>query len=230
MRLRDLVPTFAKDWWRITATRLRCPDCIVHTPLVAPGARIGHHVWLGRDVTLASAASIGDRSYVNDRTAIGAASIGRFCSVAYNCCIGLHEHPLDRVSTSPHFYGSANLFGRPASFDDLGRPTVVEDDVWLGSNVVVVQGVNIGVGAVVAAGAVVTHDVAPYTIVGGIPARTIRMRFPAEIVDALLASRWWEWSDEELRANERLFLDPGGLGEVAARYVPQATPGGCAKE
>ena len=76
------------------------------------------------------------------------------------------------------------------------------NDVWIGHNAIVMGGVTLGDGAVVAAGAVVTHDVAPYEIVGGVPARHMGWRYDEETIAAMLRIRWWDWSHEQLR--ERL--------------------------
>ena len=177
---------------------------------------------LGREVELTSLASIGDQSYINDGTRVGTARIGRFCSIGYHCSIGLHEHPLDLISTSPRFYGTQNVFDKPAAYIDLHSPVVIGDDVWIGSNVVIKQGVQIGTGAVVAAGAVVTKDVIPYAIVAGVPARVLRMRFAPDIAAALLQSRWWDWPAHELLQNEGLFRTPHGPLELQRRVLHNA--------
>jgi virginiamycin A acetyltransferase len=215
MRLRDLAPEFVEDWVRLSLLRLRHPTCTIFTSLVGPGATLGREVRLGRQVEITSLVSIGDHSYVNDGTRIGTARVGRFCSIAYHCSIGLHEHPLDLVSTSPRLYGTENVLGTPPARADMHSPTVIGDDVWIGSNAVIKQGVQIGTGAVVAAGAVVTRDVPPYAIVAGVPARVQRMRFEPEVVDGLLASRWWEWPEEELRRHAELFRTPQGAAQLA---------------
>jgi virginiamycin A acetyltransferase len=217
MRLRDLAPGFVEDWARLALLRLRHPGCTILTSLVGCRATLGQKVRLGRQVEVSSLATIGDHSYLNDGTRVGIARIGRFCSIAYHCSIGLHEHPLDLVSTSPRLYGDDNLLGGPAAHVDLHSPTVIGDDVWIGSNAVIKQGVAVGTGAVVAAGAVVTKDVPPYAIVAGVPARVQRMRFAPEVVEGLLRSRWWEWSEQELRQNANLFRTPQGAAQLARR-------------
>jgi virginiamycin A acetyltransferase len=217
MRLRDLAPEFFEDWVRLTLVRKRYPGRTLLTSLVAPGAQLGHQVRLGRGVELTSHVSVGDHSYVNDGTRIGIAVIGRFCSIGYHCSIGLHEHPLDLISTSPRFYGTENLLQQPAAHADLHSPVRIGHDVWIGSNAVLLQGVEIGTGAVVAAGAVVTKDVPPYAIVTGVPARVHRLRFAPEIVEGLLESRWWDWPQEELVRNAELFRSPAGARALAAR-------------
>lgn len=78
-------------------------------------------------------------------------------------------------------------------------------DVWIGARAIVLEGVRIGDGAVVAAGAVVTHDVAPYTIVGGVPARAIRKRFHEGVITKFLDSPWWEASEADIRQSLKLF-------------------------
>ncbi len=126
--------------------------------------------------------------------------IGNFCSISKGVVIltgGIH--PLDWVSTYP-FRIKWRL---PGAYTD-GMPTsrgeiVVGSDVWFGTNSVVLSGVTIGHGAVIAAGAVVADDVPPYAIVGGVPARIIRYRFGPDIVEQLLGIRWWDWDDDTIR-------------------------------
>ncbi len=79
--------------------------------------------------------------------------------------------------------------------------TVLGNDVWIGYDVLVMPGVKIGDGAIVAARSVVTSDVPPYAIVGGNPAKIIRMRFSVEVVNELLSIRWWDWSAEKITQN-----------------------------
>lgn len=132
--------------------------------------------------------------------------IGRYCSIASGVSIMGDDHPMDHVSTSPVLYNTQefqNLTGRslPATlphFDGAARPVTLGDDVWIGQDVLLRGGISIGTGAVIAARAVVTRDVPPYAIVGGLPARLIRMRFPEALIAKLLASRWWDYSAADL--------------------------------
>ncbi|MBP5161130.1 MAG: CatB-related O-acetyltransferase [Alphaproteobacteria bacterium] len=122
--------------------------------------------------------------------------IGKYVSIAQNVQLGLPQHPLDILSTSPAIYGKVKRYTDAAVYN---RPCIIDHDVWIGSSVLVIQGVHIGTGAVVAAGAVVTKDVPPYAIVGGVPARVIRYRFTPDVIKKLLASCWWDLPEAEIK-------------------------------
>lgn len=130
--------------------------------------------------------------------------IGRFCSIAcgakflFNCA----NHTLRSLSTYtfPLFYEEwQGDRAQVAEAWDCKGDIVVGNDVWIGYEAAIMAGVRIGDGAVIGARALVTRDVAPYTIVGGIPARPIRTRFAPEVIELLQRIRWWEWPDERIR-------------------------------
>lgn len=141
------------------------------------------------------------------------ASIGRFCSIAPNVSFGLVEHPTNFISPHHIFEGGGlQQFNSPelAAYHKQNMDLIIEaqrawdgakrsqkivigNDVWIGEGVVIARGVSIGDGAVVASRAVVTKDVPPYSVVGGIPARTIKERFPSDLVERLVALRWCEY-------------------------------------
>ena len=126
--------------------------------------------------------------------------IGRYTSIAHGVVINLGgEHPTDRVTTFPLRarlgLAGAGADGFPSSRGDV----VIGNDVWVGAGVLVLSGVTIGDGAVVGAGAVVTRDVAPYSVVLGTPAARVRSRVDEDLVPRLLAIRWWDWPDDEVR-------------------------------
>lgn len=140
-----------------------------------------------------STSSIGSYTYIGCYTNITKSRIGRYCSVANNVSIGQGEHRLDGVTTSTKFYTTP--------WETLtASDCVIESDVWIGVDAVVLRGVKIGLGAVVAANAVVTRDVPDFAIVGGVPARLIRYRFSEKKQKIVLASRWWEKEREEAAA------------------------------
>ncbi|HEX8325549.1 MAG TPA: CatB-related O-acetyltransferase [Tepidisphaeraceae bacterium] len=152
------------------------------------------------------------------------AKIGKFCSVATGAVIGLGEHPSrEYVSTHPIFYAARPWVG----MDFLGRDhhddsplTVIGNDVWIGAHALIKAGITIGDGAIIGAGAVVTHDVPCYAVVVGVPARVLRSRFDDASVQYLLNLRWWDKSDEWLREHVELFRD---LKELVDK-VPVSTP------
>lgn len=130
--------------------------------------------------------------------------IGKFCSIAcgakflFNCA----NHSLRSLSTYtfPLFYDEWELDKADvASAWDNKGDIVIGNDVWIGFEAVIMAGVHIGNGAIIGARAVVTKDVAPYTIVGGVPARTIRKCFDDATISRLESLRWWDWSKERIR-------------------------------
>lgn len=130
--------------------------------------------------------------------------IGKFCSIACGAkfLFNSANHSLASLSTYPFpiFYEEwgLNIQDVAAAWDNKGD-IVIGNDVWIGYEAVVLAGVTIGDGAVIGARAVVTKDVPPYAVVGGVPARLIRRRFPDDTISALLALRWWDWSADKIK-------------------------------
>lgn len=146
--------------------------------------------------------TIGSYTYIAAQAAMSMVTIGRFCSIGPYLICGHGDHPTDFASTSPVFFSKEKQCG--VSFTDKNlfeerRPIQIGNDVWIGVRVFIRDGVKIGNGAIIAAGAVVVKDVPDYAIVGGIPAKFIRYRFTEEIIAELLKLRWWEWPEEKLR-------------------------------
>ncbi|MCW2270314.1 Chloramphenicol acetyltransferase [compost metagenome] len=137
-------------------------------------------------------------------------TVGRFCSIASRVVVGGARHPIEYVSTSPVFLAHKESIKKKFSRHDYRwePKTVIGHDVWIGEGVYVKGGVTIGVGAVVGMGSVVTKDIPPYAIYAGNPARLIRYRFTEPVIEGLLESRWWEFSDGELTSVATQFNDP----------------------
>ncbi len=132
--------------------------------------------------------------------------IGRFCSIACGAkfLFNSANHAMGSLSTYPFplFFQEWGLEkARVAEAWDNKGDIVAGSDVWIGYEAVILAGVTIGDGAVIGARAVVTKDVPPYTIVGGVPARAIRRRFPEETVEELLRLKWWDWPPERIARN-----------------------------
>ena len=178
--------------------RREFPGREILTHRIEPGARIGIGCYVGPDTEMGAEADLGDYSYLNRGTMVMSGKIGRFCSVGYYCQIGMFKHPLHYISTSSRIYGPHSVLSGHAGIDEFPAPPQVGHDVWIGSHAHVLQGVRVATGAVIGAGAVVTKDVEPYTIVGGVPAKPMGMRFDEESIALLLSWRWWEMTVPEL--------------------------------
>lgn len=132
--------------------------------------------------------------------------VGKFCSIACGAkfLFNSSNHTMRSLSTYPFplFFDEWGLDKADVteSWDNKGD-IVIGNDVWIGYEAVIMAGVKIGDGAIIGTRAVVTKDVPPYTIVGGVPAKPIRNRFSNEVISSLLEIRWWDWPDERIRRN-----------------------------
>lgn len=152
--------------------------------------------------------TVGDYSYIGRNSSAVCADIGKFCSIAGSVSIGMGIHTMQYVSTSPIFTEKRNATTYTWHHGKSEYPykrVIVGNDVWIGARAMIMGGVKIGDGAVVGAGAVVTKDVPPYAVVGGVPARVIRYRFPENIIAELEKIKWWNFPEKVLRENLELF-------------------------
>jgi acetyltransferase-like isoleucine patch superfamily enzyme len=156
--------------------------------------------------------TMGDYSYTGPRSRLTHAKIGKFCSIAPEVIIGLGKHPTrDFISTHPAFFSlnrqagfAAFSFVSVSNYQDYETCTIGHD-VWIGARAIVLDGVKIGNGAIIGAGAVVTKDVPPYAIVGGVPARILRYRFEPTEIEYLQNFKWWDKDVEWLHDNHLRF-------------------------
>jgi len=176
--------------------------------------------------TFEGANSIGDNSYIAGSVGYGTycmqncyieGCIGRFCSIAADVKVARGTHPttLPYATTSPMFFSTRKQAGTTFTtidrFDELKAPVTIGNDCWIGQRAILIGGITIGDGAVVMAGAVVTKDVPPYAIVGGVPAKIVKYRYDEETIDFLLKAQWWNKPSDWLKANHALLCDMEAL-------------------
>lgn len=161
--------------------------------------------------------SIGYATYIGKNTFLPNCQIGAYCSIAHNVQLLAFTHPSSEfVSTHPSFfslqmqagftYVNEQLFKECLYYDFHNKVMAkIGNDVWIGANVIIMGGIEIGDGAIVAAGSVVTKNVMPYEIVGGVPAKTIKMRFNEEEVKFLKEIKWWEKDNNWILSNSKYF-------------------------
>lgn len=167
---------------------------MLYTLSISDKAKLGKHIYLAEGVDVRANVEIGDHSYCNSNTILFPGTIiGKYCSIGYNVQIGCPEHPLNFFSTSPGIYRNPRI-SKWCNWpkDDFKDPVKIGNDVWIGSNVILLQGVHVGNGAVIAAGAVVTRSIPDYSVFGGVPAKLIKYRFDEEKRKMLQASLWWD--------------------------------------
>lgn len=183
---------------------------------ICPGATVDERSVLGRynvlfDNVRILSSVLGDHTYVQASAIVSDAEIGKFCSIAMGVSIGVPQHALSSVSSHPAFYLLNTPLAKRYSDRDMfatSKRTFIGHDVWIGQNAIIMNGLQVGVGAVIGAGAVVTRDVPSYAVVGGVPAQIIRYRFDEKVRNDLLESQWWELSEKWMEANYLLFQDP----------------------
>jgi virginiamycin A acetyltransferase len=130
-------------------------------------------------------------------------TVGNFCSIARGTSVQEYNHNARSITS---YFIRHHIFGEKYGVDTVSKgPIIIGNDVWIGAQSVILSGVRIGDGSIIAANSVVTKDVSPYTIVGGTPAKFIKFRFESNVIEKLLAIRWWDWEDDRIIANRELF-------------------------
>jgi len=229
--MRDIFSFFSRLLHNSRASRQR-QAILDRLRLENPGCSIKStnifDTYLGKSVavldrTILRQVSIGCYSYVSNDSCLTNTVVGNFCSIGPHVQIGLAKHPTSVfVSTHPAFYSNFNeccpqCFRENKIFDDSVPKTIIGHDVWIGSNTIIPGGIRVGTGAVVASGSVVVKDVPSYAIVGGNPAKVIRLRFSEELIDILMASEWWNWPIEKIRLHADAFSDIEKFKAIAKR-------------
>ncbi len=180
---------------------------------VLPGTEFGGYNAIGKNSTFFG--KIGHDSYVGSDSFIYA-DIGKYTSIGDRVRCVFASHPISEfVSTSPVFYSTRKQNGRSyvdkQLYDEVilqkGKkvPVIIGNDVWIGSDVTIVGKVVIHDGAILATGSVITKDVMPYSVVGGVPAKEIKKRFDEDKIRQLLSIKWWDKDEEWLMNNAELF-------------------------
>lgn len=193
-------------------------NCFIHPLSSANGCILEGNNTIYRK-TCVDNSYIGQGSYISFNCYLAQCKIGRYCSIANNTTLVCGTHPSHTwVSTHPAFYSPDNSahFSYTTQqlyvdyeYSDKNNElfAIIGNDVWVGCGAKIINGVSIGDGAIIAAGAVVTKDVPPYAIVGGTPAKIIRYRFEPEEIDYLLKLQWWNKSEEWIKSYSYLFSD-----------------------
>lgn len=188
---------------------------------VGAGAKVYKNSILGDSTQIGSGcvfsnSSIGFRSYMSSNCSFYNTKIGKYCSIGENVHLVNAVHPITYCSTSPYFHkksfmkkdtGCTNIFEVTERTSD-GVYLDIGHDVWIGNNVSLKGGIKVGTGAVIAMGAVVTKDVPPYAVVGGVPARVLKYRFSDDIIEQLCQTKWWDKDENWISKNVNLFDCP----------------------
>ncbi|MCA0995556.1 chloramphenicol acetyltransferase [Alloyangia pacifica] len=174
------------------------PDCEI------TASEFGAYVEIGRGSRLTHV-QMGDYSYCDRYADIANCTVGKFANIASFSRIGPTDHPMQNASLHHFLYRSGDYWndaGRDEAFFEArhARRAHIGHDTWIGHGAVVRPEVTVGHGAVVASSAVVTKDVAPYTIVAGVPAQPLRARYAPQVAERMMALAWWDWPHEVLRA------------------------------
>lgn len=185
-------------------TRLSADTPLIHPDCEIANSTFGAYCEVGRGSRVLNS-TFGDYAYCDRHADIANCAVGKFANIAALTRIGPTDHPWRNAAQHHFLYRSAaywdDVENDPAFFAHrASRRCTLGHDCWIGHGAIIKPEVTVGIGAIVASGAVVTRDVPPFTIVAGVPAQPIRARFPEAVIDRLLALAWWDWSHDRLRA------------------------------
>jgi acetyltransferase-like isoleucine patch superfamily enzyme len=162
------------------------------------GFRYEHGVSLG-ECEVHNGSAFGMHSYMNSGLVRSSVIVGRYCSIGRNVILGSGAHDFGALSTSPYFKNNSNppviKFADPRSRIRV----LIGHDVWIGDNAYIMSGIKIGNGSIIASGSVVTKDVAPYSNIGGVPSKLLKMRFSEDVIHDIESIRWYELPPEKLK-------------------------------
>lgn len=215
--IKSFVPDYVKNHIKLMKVRKKYSSSKINTYAVKDRVLIGDNSVIYEGVDLRNGVELGKCNLVNRGSLIRSAKVGNYTSIGPYCQIGMPEHPVDHMSTSPFIYNRNRSIFNLNSWSEFRESPIIGSDVWIGGNVTVLQGIKIGDGAIVAAGAVVTKDVDPYTIVGGVPAKPIKKRFDDKTIKYLQDLKWWDMSIGELKEYKHLF-------EIGSEWTDRIKP------
>ena len=184
-------------------TKLSANGPLIHPRCSIDNSDFGAWTEIGTESVILNS-SFGDYAYCGRFCDIANTSVGRFANIASNVRAGPTDHPMTHASQHHFLYRSSMYWDDVPDDADFfaaraARRTVLGHDCWIGHGAIIKPDVTLGIGAIVASGAVVTGDVAPFMIMAGIPARPLRSRFAPDICERLLALAWWDWDHDRLR-------------------------------
>lgn len=163
---------------------------------------------------------MGEYSRIGYNCNVTNTTIGRFTAIGRNCNIGLGQHPTDLLSSNSIFYKKGQFQDNWAIFNYNNKSEKINigSDVWIGINVIIMDGVTIGNGAIIAAGSIVTKDVPHFAIVAGVPSTIKKYRFSEDVIKELLTIKWWDLSDDEIEKNLPVFSKKGIDSKTLREY------------
>lgn len=190
---------------KLKNTRLNT-KCSIGDFSIVNDSFVGEFVQIQRNNYI-SYCNFGKHSYTGMNTVIMKTDIANFCAISWNVTIGPGEHDYSRVTSHSFLYNDFNELkpSHVVAYNRFEKPCIIGNDVWVGCNATILRGVTVGDGAVIAANAVVTKDVPPYAIVGGVPAKVLKYRFSQDIINALLDIKWWDFPAHLIKNNSSVF-------------------------